>query len=128
MTNKEIYLGALALIGEPDEYGAADYAERAPFILANFISENAALDNQYRRAHGKKALSDDLVIFASPDDAFPLSSRFAAAAEQYLAAMLLEEEDTERSDIFFDRYCKAMTAILAEIPAVREKIMNSYGV
>ena len=82
MTNKDIYMGAMALIAEPEAALAEDYAERAPFILANFISENAALDNQYRRAHGKKALSDDLVIFASPDDAFPLSSRFAAAAEQ----------------------------------------------
>ena len=126
MTNKEIYKGALALIAEPTEYGAADYAERAPYIIANFISEHAALDNHYRRTHGEKEQTVDCPVYASLDDDFPLSARFVPAAEQYLASMLIADEDMERSDACFDRFCKAMTVILSEIPAVVEQITSVY--
>ena len=128
MQNKEIYKGALGLLGEPlDEMYAEDYAERAPYIIANFISENAKLDAQYRVFRGEAATGFPSSVYASLDDVFPLCARFASAAEYYLASMLIDSEDGDRADGFFDRYCKALSDILAEIPAMREKIMNAYN-
>ena len=133
MLNKEIYRGALKLLGEPfDEARTEDYADRAPYIIANFISENASWDAKYRAFRGEAAAHSRSLscssVYASLDGAFPLSARYVSAAEYYLASMLFDGEDGDRADDFFDRYCKALADILAEIPAVREKIMNVYGV
>lgn len=127
MTNKDIFLGALALIGEPSLEGAQDYAERAPFIIANFISENEALDKQYRVAKGEPAVGATSPVYAAFDETFPLSARFASASQYYLAAMLVSDEDMERSDVYFDRFCTAMSDIISEIPAVCESITDAYG-
>ena len=128
MLNKEIYRGALGLLSElGSEERAEDYAERAPYILANFISETAAADLQYRKFRGEDGGMAEAAVYVSLDDAFPLSPRFASAAEYYLASMLIDDEDGDRADGFFDRYCKALSDILAEIPAMREKILNVYG-
>ena len=127
MTNKEIYQGALALIAEPDGSGAEDYAERAPYIIANFITENSALDDRYRLFIGAEDKKAAFPVYAALDDVFPLLSRFSSAAQYYLASMLIADEDMERSDGFFDRYCTAMSDILSEIPAMCERITNVYG-
>ena len=127
MTNKEIYQGALALIAEPDGSGAEDYAERAPYIIANFITENSALDDRYRLFIGAEDKKAAFPVYAALDDVFPLLSRFSSAAQYYLASMLIADEDMERSDSFFDRYCTAMSDILSEIPAMCERITNVYG-
>ena len=128
MLNKEIYRGALRLIGEPcDEMRTEDYVERAPYILANFISENAKLDGQYRAFCGEAAGRACSSVYVSLDAEFPLCARFVSAAEYYLASMLLDGEDDDRADDFFDLYCRALADILTEIPATREKILNVYG-
>ena len=128
MLNKDIYQGALRLLAEPDdETRTADYAERAPYIIANFISENAVKDANYRKFRGEEAVSVASAVYTALDEAFPLSDRFASAAEYYLASMLIDDEDGDRADSFFDHYCTALSAILAEIPAMREKILNAYG-
>ena len=128
MLNKEIYRGALGLLGEPDDpRRTADFAERAPYIIANFISENAALDGNYRKFRGEEPVGVSSAVYASLDGEFPLSGRFVPAAECYLASMLVDDEDGDRADGFFDRYCTAIASILAEIPATREKIMNAYA-
>lgn len=128
MLNKEIYKGVLGLLAESaDDLQTEDYAERAPYILANFISENAALDANYRQFHGEEAARVAPLAYVSLDGVFPLSARFVSAAEYYLAAQLIEYEDSDRSDDFFDRYCKALSDIWMEIPAMREKILNVYG-
>ena len=127
MTNKDIFLGALALIAEPQGLSAADYEERAPYIIAGFLSENAALDNQYRHAMGEVVKKHRHPAYASLDEEFPLSDRFATPAQFYLASMLISDEDTDRADDLFDRFCTGMTGIMAEIPAVAEKITNAYG-
>ena len=127
MTNKDIFLGALALVGEPVGLSAADYAERTPYIIANFITENAALDDKYRAAVGEAPKEAVCTVFAADDDEFPLLLRFSSAAQYYLASMLIADEDGERSDGFFDKFCTAMADIMAEIPAVSERIVNVYG-
>lgn len=128
MTNKDIYLGALALIAEPVTEGAEDYAERAPYIMANFISENSALDGQYRLFLGAEKAGGGSPVYAAFDEEFPLSARFASAAQYYLASMLIADEDVDRADVFFDRFCTAMADILSEIPAMCEKIVSAYDV
>lgn len=128
MTNKDVYLGALALIAEPNGENAADYAERAPYIIANFITENTALDDRYRLFIGADEKKAICPVYAALDDAFPLLSRFSSAAQYYLASMLIADEDTERSDTLFDHFCTAMSDILAEIPAMCERIADAYGI
>ena len=128
MLNKEIYKGALKLLGEvANEEMTADYADRAPYILANFICENAALNAKYCEFCGETERRAHSAVYAALDGEFPLSSRFAPSAEYYLAAMLIDGEDGDRSDTFFDRHCKALAEILAEIPATRQRILNAYG-
>ena len=127
MFNGDIYLGALKLLAEPeDPERTADYADRAPYILANFISENAVADTCYRQAHGEKCQAVGSIAYAALDNIFPLSDRFVPAARFYLASMLIDAEDADRADHLFDRYCKSLTSILSEIPAMRDKIMNAY--
>ncbi len=127
MINREIYQGALRLLAEPeDAVRNADYAERAPYIIANFISENAVLDGHYRKARGEEPADIQCGVYAALDTPFPLSDRFAAAAEFYLASMLIDSEDGDRADTYFDRYCKSLTAIYSDIPAIMEKIKNAY--
>ena len=127
MTNKDIFLGALALVGEPVGLDAADYAERAPYIIANFITENTALDDKYRAAVGAGPKTAVCHVFASDEEAFPLLPRFSSAAQYYLASMLIADEDDARSDGFFDKFCTAMADIMAEIPAVSSAIVDVYG-
>ena len=128
MTNQEIYTATLRLLGEPsDEDRTEDYAERAPYILANFISDNAAVDKQYRQFTGAEEVTVKHSIYVPLTETFPLSDRFAPAAQFYLAYLLVSEEDPERSDTFFDRFCTAISTILAELPATREKILNVYN-
>ncbi|MBO5306312.1 MAG: hypothetical protein J6B12_06065, partial [Clostridia bacterium] len=52
MLCNQIYKKALRLIGEtePDEARTEDYMERAPYILANAVSDLRMLDSHYRRA------------------------------------------------------------------------------
>ena len=40
---------------------------------------------------------------------------------------LTVDEDGELSDTFFDKFCTAVAAITAEIPAERQKILDVYG-
>ena len=127
MTNKDIFLGALALVGEPVGLDAEDYAERAPYIIANFITENSALDDKYRAAIGAEPKAAVCPVFAADDDEFPLLPRFSPAAQYYLASMLIADEDGERSDGFFDKFCTAMTDIMADIPPVVGRIADVYG-
>ena len=126
MTNQEIYRAALGLLAEPGD--PSDYADRAPYIIANFISENLQLDKNYRTFRGEDAPVVTQTVCVNMDGEFPLSPRFAPAAEFYLASMLIDDEDTDRADTFFDRYCTSLSTIISEIPALREKIIATFGV
>lgn len=127
MTCNDIYLAALRKFGDTAAEGRSeDYAERAPYILANVISDLSALDGQYRAMRGEKATPFARVRIEL-EDTFPLSDRFAGAVSDHLAAMLTVDEDSELSDTFFDKFCTAVAAITAEIPAERQKILDVYG-
>ena len=121
MLNKEIYRGALGLLGEPfDEARTEDYADRAPYIIANFISENASWDAKYRAFHGEAAARSRSLscssVYASLDGAFPLSARFASAAEYYLASMLIDGEDGDRADDFLIATARRFPTFLRRSP------------
>ncbi len=123
----EIYEAALALIGERENEGTGDYAERAPYLLAAFCSEAGALDTLCRSAGSldkQPAYSAVMIELAS---VFPLTRRFAKPASLYIAAMLVLDENEELSEKLYDRYCDAMSSICSGIPGAIEKITDIYG-
>lgn len=127
MTCKEIYLAALRKFGDVAEEGRSeDYAERAPYILANVIADLSTLNGQYCAMQGRTA-TPFAGVRIELEDEFPLCDRFAGAVSDHLAAMLTVDEDGELSDTFFDKFCTAVAAITAEIPAERQKILDVYG-
>ena len=127
MTCKDIYLAALRKLGDTaEEERCEDYAERAPYILASVMADLSALNAQYCATRGEEATAFRGVR-VELEDAFPLSERFSGAVSDHLAAMLTVDEDSELSDTFFDKFCTAVAAITAEIPAERQKILDVYG-
>ena len=127
MKNKEIYEAALNLIAEPmDEARVADYKIRAPYLLGNFLCENAALDAEYRKFAELEPIEYPHSVYADLDGDFCLAERFALAAGYYVASMLVIDEDGELADKFFDLYSTAMSKITAEIPGVSERIIDFY--
>ena len=127
MTNRELYDAALRLIAESTNEGdAADYEERAPYLLAAFCTEMATLDKHLRASRGDGCdVSIDAVLLPL-EESFPLSSRFTAAASLYLAAMLILDTDEERSDALYGQYSDAVSRIADGIPAISRPIVDKY--
>jgi len=127
MTNMEIYTATLRLINEiSDVDRSSDYQDRAPYILANFITDNVALNRQYCQLMGILPRNVAVRTHMALAEEFPLADVFFIPAEYYLAYLLLADENPELSDMFFDRFCLSIASILAKIPATREKIVNAY--
>ncbi len=130
MLCSQIYKKALRLIGEiePDDARTEDYLERAPYILANAVSELRMLDVHYRRAFklDEQVLAPDTELCLPLSERFPLCARFVYAVSAYLASILLIDEDSTLSDKLYDKFCVAVTAITEEIPAERQKILDMY--
>ncbi len=125
--NQEIYQSALALLSlSPTAEGNEDFAERAPFHLASFCTEAEELDQLYRAANDLEPGVSFHKVFLPLDSDFPLSDRLAPAAGYYLAALLILDEDPDRSDELYDKYADAMCAIRAELPASLHPIKNQY--
>ena len=81
----------ILLLGEENP----DYAERAPFIIASFVSEAGGADKLYREAHGleEKEISDR--VYVPLEEEFPLVSRLASSCTHYLASILISDENPE---------------------------------
>ena len=127
MKNKEIYDAALNLIAEPmDEARVADYTIRAPYLLGNFLCENASLDAAYRKFKLLEPIEYPNSVYADLESDFYLSERFAPAAGYYVASMLVIDEYGELADKLFDLYSTAMSKISSEIPGASEKIIDFY--
>ena len=131
MLCKSIYKKALRLIGEtqPDEARTEDYLERAPYILANAVSDLSRLDVFYREALSLEPqnLKEGTELCLPLSETFPLSKRFVSAASAYLASLLVIDENPTLSDKLYDKFCVGVTAITAEIPAERQKILDRYA-
>ena len=122
MTNQEIYDGALRIIGESvEEEDNEDYRERAPYIIAMFCNETFVLDNTIRRLASTPERAFGTSIWLSLDTPFPATPRLAHAACLYLAAMLILDEDMERSDNIYEKYCDSIASIQTEVEAKQKK-------
>ena len=111
-TNKQIYEGALGLIGElNDPMLCEDYEERAPYILAAFCSLASEIDKRLRIVDSLEEQPRFSHVCLSLDSSFPLCDRLAPAATIYLAAMLVIGENDELSDSLYDKYCDAIASI-----------------
>ena len=127
MKNREIYEAALHLLAEPiDEDRLEDYASNAPYILGCFFYETSRLDEAYRKFNGLEPHGFTHAVCAELDEEFPFAERFVTAAVQYLAAMLVLEENGELSDKLFDMFCTSISKITSEIPGASESIINIY--
>ena len=128
MINREIYLRALSLLGERcDSEGTEDYEERAPYLIAAFCTEAKEIDASYRESMKMSPAKEIDCVHIPLEATFPLADRFVNAATNYLAAMLIIDENTELSDKIYDIYCDLMASIQSEIPAKIEKIAQKYS-
>ena len=121
--NQDIYEHALALLSlKPSMYDNEDLIERAPYHLAAFCLEAEDVNCWLT---GSTAPSFH-PTFLELGDEFPLCDRLAPVAAFYLAAMLILDEDPERSQILYDRYGDAMSDVHNGIPATLESIRQTY--
>ena len=128
MTVQDIYEAALRILAESsDPADNADYAERAPFIVAAFCTQNADLDKATRRMLGEGSQHDFNAAYIELDDEFPLLERFAPAASLYLASMLVMEDFEDLSDRLYDRYCDLVSRFCEAIGAENSPITDVYG-
>jgi hypothetical protein len=128
MKNRDIYLRALAILGEScDLEENEDYEERAPYLIAAFCTEAKETDASYRESMKMSPAKEIDCVHIPLEAAFPLADRFINAAANYLAAMLIIDENTALSDKIYDKYCDLMATIQSEIPASIEKIAQKYS-
>ena len=114
VTNREIYTGALSLIGEmPNGVNIEDYEERAPYLIASFCSSNSSLDKRIRRMESIPAGSRFSPVYLPLESEFPLCEKLISAAELYTAAMLILDEDNKLSDSLYDKYCDSVASLSA---------------
>ncbi len=128
MTYQELFTSSLALLAEDsqDTDGIADYAERAPYLLATFLTTCSALDNQYRLSHGREELPPFEGVCVAMDADFLLSAVLAPAAVYYLSSMLVLEENEALSDKLFATYSDLLSQIADALPGRLERIVNKY--
>ncbi len=119
MTNRDVYLAALAILNE-DAASCADYESRAPMLLASFVRRTAALDAACRYANGEEGRTAVPTQTAlALDDAFPLSVRLAAAAAYDLAAQLIWRENPGFAKVCDEKAASELTRIAQhETPAL----------
>ncbi len=123
----DIYRVALALLCEPDPATCTEYAAGAPYHLAAFCCECAAVDGLYRRQQGLDPAGKYSSVAIGLDEPFPLTERLVPAAAAYLAAMLVLDENEELSDKLYGRYCDMMATLCSSIPGASEAITDVYG-
>ena len=130
MTYYDILNGAIAATCENVTTSRAteDYIFRGQFLLANFVTQYAKLDKQYRQANNLEVRETQTDIASiDPEDDFPLSDVFVPVAIYYAAAGFVIDENEEMSDKFFDRYINGILEIRQELPAVQSAIVDKYG-
>ncbi len=127
MLNNDIYTSALALLSESlSVRDNGDFTERAPYIIAMFICESQGLDASLRSFSGLSAVKEYNTVYADLSADFPLLERFSAPASLYLASMLIADEDSERSERLFEKYCDSISSVAAHICGKSESITDKY--
>lgn len=126
MQCQEILESAIRMLAESDSNGnTSDYTERAPYLLSVFCSKLLSLDNRYRKANGTDPVQQSIPGRIELDDLFPLSDAFVPAAIDYLASLLILEENEEISERLYEDYEDCITGIRAELFALG-RIRNRY--
>lgn len=127
MTCKEIYEAALSLIAEStDPADTADYAERAPYLIAAFCSELADIDRLLREHVGQKTEAAFSSLCLALNSEFPLLPKLASAAAIYLAAMLVIDDFPDLSDRLYGRYCDTVSRIYTAVVGKAKSTANKY--
>ena len=127
MKNRDIYNGALRILSESmlDDVNR-DYEERAPYLIAAFCSDNAEVDEVYRKANSLPEGKEVNAVCVDLDDEFAFAPRFSSACCVYVAAMLIIDENSELSDKLYDKYSDMMSSISSRLPSFVEKISDRY--
>ena len=127
MQNQEIYDAALRILAEdPRAAENADYAERAPYLLAAFCSEASEVDVRIRAAKQQTAADPFSAVLLPLSSEFPLLPCFCTPAALYVAAMLILESDEDRSDKLYAQYSDVMSRLCDSIPASVHAITDQY--
>ena len=128
MTNQEIFDAALRMCCEGNYSNSyvKDYTERAPYILASFLSHTASLVQKYRYVHRLEGEAFEGVT-VTLTESFAIPSVFSTAAVFYLSAMLTIEENEEMSDKFFALCNDELSRIEHSLPMTSEPIVNKYA-
>lgn len=128
MTCRDIYRAALRMVCEKETEGdTSDYEDRAGYLLAAFCTEASKADNRCRMESGEGPVPPFARVFLDLDSEFPLLEVFLPAAEYYLAAMLVIDENEEMSDRYFARYTDAMASIEEQPRAKAAPIKDRYN-
>ncbi len=126
MQCREILESAIRMLAESDSNGnSSDYTERAPYLLSVFCSKLLSLDSRYRKTNGTDPVKNTLPSRIDLEDPFPLSDVFIPAAIDYLASLLILEENEEISERLYEDYEDCITGIRAELFALG-RIRNRY--
>ena len=116
-----IYDGALRFLAESiDAEDNQDYRDRAPYILGAFCSQVRGIDSAARQIKGLNNSKINDIVYLDLDSNFPMLDELAPAAELYLAAMLVIDENSELSDTLYDKYCDNIASIAASLTANAE--------
>ena len=133
VTNREIYVNALGILGENvDGSMTEDYEERASYLIPAFCCVAKDIDKNIRKAEGAEPQPSFSPVYMTLDSNFPLSDQLASAAALYLAAMLVIDENSDLSDSIYDKYCDSISSISASINAFKfgssscESIVEKY--
>ena len=111
---RDIYTNALVHIGEASNGSfAADYEDRAPYLIASFCSLAKSIDKKIRKAQNLAEQSKFSPVFLSLDSNFPLCEDLSSVAALYVAAMLVIDEDADLSDALYDKYCDGIASFAA---------------
>ncbi len=122
VTNREIYTGALSLIGEvANSVNIEDYEERVPYLIASFCSSNSSLDKRIRKSEKLPEAHKFSPVYLPLELEFPLCEKLTSAAELYTASMLTIDEDSELSDSLYDKYCDAIASIGSTYEALEKQ-------
>lgn len=112
MTNRDIYLGALTLIGDRPSSEGSDYEGRARHLIPMALQTLAPIDRILKRQRGK-APARLLVIQVNMDKESPIEDELFSCACYYLASELTAFEDAQLSEELFVRG-EALRRILSE--------------
>lgn len=127
MTYLEIYEAAVRLVDEIEAGDSPDYESRAPYLLGSFYTEQIPLQKKLDAANRAEPIEYEPCLYVDLESHFPLSDELIAPAVNYLAAMLVIDENEEMSDQFFDRYIDGVASIAASLPASLHPIKDCYN-